>query len=269
MAARGSLIPVITITIIEDELLAARHLLDLVQALMPHATLHGPLPSVREAVAYFSTNPAPDLVFSDIELLDGNVFALFDRVAVNCPVIFTTAYDQFLLKAFQGNGIAYLLKPFDKGQVDGAIQKYEGLKARLGRSAGQVGLSAAVIQQLRESIQPAQATYRQRFTVKLRQGIVLLNADDIVCLQTDESIVFAYDLTGRKHPLNGTLTEVENQLNPAHFFRINRSDVVNIQHIERIEPYMGDRLAVRLRGQPNALITSTTRTPELRRWLEA
>ncbi len=84
-----------TITILEDEPLAARHLLDLLTNLLPQATFHGPLPSVQEAIIYFSQNPAPDLVFSDIELLDGNVFALFERVSITCPVIFTTAYAVF------------------------------------------------------------------------------------------------------------------------------------------------------------------------------
>jgi len=259
-----------TITLIEDEPLAAQHLLDMLTALLPNATLRGPLPSVQAALAYFETNPAPDLVFSDIELLDGNVFALFERVRVNCPVIFTTAYDQFLLKAFQGNGIAYLLKPFDRAQVQQALTKFDGLKTQLGGAAtASVGLSAAVVQQLREALQPAQASYRQRFTVKLRQGIVLLDVADIVCLQADESVVFAFDTAGRKYPLNGTLTDLESQLNPAHFFRLNRSEIIHVRHIERIETYSADRLAVRLPGQPQAFISSVTRTPELRKWLDA
>lgn len=259
-----------TITILEDEPLAARHLLDLLTDLMPQTTFHGPLPSVQEAVTYFGQNPAPDLVFSDIELLDGNVFALFERVSITCPVIFTTAYDQFLLKAFQGNGIAYLLKPFDKEQLKKAVAKYENLRARFEAppEPPPASLSAAVVQQLREALQPAQTNYRQRFTVKLRQGIVLLNTDDIVCLQSDDSVVFAYDSAGRKYPLNGTLTDLETQLHPARFFRINRSDIINVRHVELIEPYGGDRLAVRLMGQAQALVASITRTPDLRRWLE-
>ncbi|TAE31487.1 MAG: DNA-binding response regulator [Cytophagales bacterium] len=259
-----------TITIIEDEPLAARHLLDLLREVLPEAILHGPLPSVQEAIQYFGQHPAPDLIFSDIELLDGNVFALFDRVSIACPVIFTTAYDQFLLRAFQGNGIAYLLKPFHYEQVSKALAKYDGLKNQFGATPQPPAepLTATVIQQLREALQPAQNTYRQRFTVKLRQGIVLLSTDDIACLQTDESVVFAYDSSGRKYPLNGTLTELENQLNPAQFFRINRGDIINVRHIERIESYGGDRLAIRVPGQAQALVASTARTPELRRWLD-
>lgn len=258
-----------TITLIEDEPLAAQHLRDLLTALLPNAMVHGPLPSVQTAITYFDTNPAPDLVFSDIELLDGNVFALFERVRVNCPVIFTTAYDQFLLKAFQGNGIAYLLKPFDRAQVQQALAKFDGLRSQMGGAPTAPGeLSAAVVQQLREALQPARATYRQRFTVKLRQGIVLLNVADIVCLRADESVVFAFDTAGRKYPLNGTLTDLEAQLNPTHFFRLNRGEIIHVRHIERIESYPGDRLAVRLTGQPQAFISSVTRTPELRKWLD-
>lgn len=204
-----------TVTLIEDEPLAARHLGDLLTTLLPDATLHGPLPSVREAVTYFNTNPVPDLIFSDIELLDGNVFALFERVRVNCPVIFTTAYNQFLLKAFQGNGIAYLLKPFDRAQVEQALAKFNALKTQLAGTNQPAGLSAEVVQQLREALQPAQAKYRQRFTVKLRQGIVLLDVQEIVCFQSDESVVFAFDAAGKKYPLNGTLTDLEAQLKNA------------------------------------------------------
>ena len=259
-----------TIVLIEDEPLAAQHLRDLLTELLPNATLHGPLPSVKTAITYFETHPAPDLIFSDIELLDGNVFALFERVRVRCPVVFTTAYDQFLLKAFQGNGIAYLLKPFDRAQVSQALAKFDGLKTQLAGTVqpAPVGLSADVVQQLREALQPAQTNYRQRFTAKLRQGIVLLNVADIVCLQSDESVVFAFDTSGRKYPLNGSLTDLETQLNPAHFFRLNRSELIQIRHVERIEPYPGDRLAVRLRGQERAFISSVTRTPALRKWLD-
>ncbi len=163
-----------------------------------------------------------------------------------------------------------MLKPFDNEHLKQALAKYENLKTRFGTSPEPrpESLSAAVVQQLREALQPAQATYRQRFTVKLRQGIVLLNTEDIVCLQSDDSVVFAYDSAGRKYPLNGTLTDIEQQLNPGQFFRINRSDIINVRHVERIEPYGGDRLAVRLPGQTQALVASTTRTPDLRRWLE-
>lgn len=255
-----------TVLILEDEPFSARQLADFIGRSQPDARILATLPSVGEAVTYFAQNPAPNLLFSDIELLDGNAFALYERVAVVCPIIFTTAYDQFLLRAFQTNGIAYLLKPFSYEQFQQAIDKYQQLKTQLTGSVP--ALSEAVLGQLRQALQPAQTAYRQRFTVKMRNGIYLLATDDIVCLQTDESIVFAYDVQHRKYPLNGTLTDIDSQLDPARFFRLNRSEIIHIRYVERIETYFGDRLAIHLHGQPQPLIASTTRTPDLRKWLE-
>ena len=255
-----------TVLIIEDEPLAARQLADFIGRSQPDARILATLRSVGEAVTWFAQNPAPDLLFSDIELLDGNAFVLYERVAVVCPIIFTTAYDQFLLRAFQTNGIAYLLKPFTYEQFQQAVDKYQQLKTQLTGSVP--ALSESVLRQLQQALQPTQTAYRQRFTVKMRNGIYLLAVDDIVCLQTDEGVVFAYDAQQRKYPMNGTLTDLESQLDPARFFRLNRSDVIHIRYVERIEPYFGDRLAVHLHGQSHPLIASTTRTPDLRKWLE-
>jgi two-component system response regulator LytT len=256
----------ITLVILEDEAIAARQLTDLVTRLLADACVLATLPSVQEAAAWLSANPAPDLLFSDIELLDGNVFALFDRVQVKCPIIFTTAYDQFLLRAFQGNGIAYLLKPFTEQQLRQALDKYALLRTSL--TSPEPVLTEAVLTQLREALRPAQASYRQRFTVKMRQGIHLLDVNEIAYLQADGGIVFAFDSKGQKYPLNGTLNEVEEQLDPARFFRLNRSEMVHIRYIVRLEPYFNDRLAVQVEGRTELLIGSTARTPELRQWID-
>ncbi|AUD01650.1 LytR/AlgR family response regulator transcription factor [Spirosoma pollinicola] len=255
-----------TIVLLEDEAIAARQLVDLLTRLVPDAHILATLPSVQEATNWLSSNPAPDLLFSDIELLDGNVFALFDRVQVSCPVIFTTAYDQFLLRAFQGNGIAYLLKPFTEHQLRQALDKYTRLQMSLTTLVPT--LTEAVLNQLRDALRPAQTSYRQRFAVKLRQGIHLLDVDEITYMQADEGVVFAYDTKGQKYPLNGSLNELEEQLDPARFFRLNRSELIHIRYIDRLEPYFNDRLAVRIVGRTEPLIGSTARTPDLRRWVE-
>jgi two-component system, LytTR family, response regulator LytT len=260
-----------TIVILEDEPLAARQLAEYIGRSQPDARMLATLAGVGEAVTWFGQHPAPDLLFSDIELLDGNVFALYDRVPVTCPIIFTTAYDQFLLRAFQTNGIAYLLKPFTYESFDQAFTKYKALRNTFVgpmANASAAGLSVEVLTQLRAALQGNQTAYRQRFTVKLRTGIYLLAVDDIVCLQADEGVVFAFDTAGRKYPLNGSLTEIEAQLDPARFFRLNRSDMVQLRHVERLENYVNDRLAVRVTGRAESLIASTARTPELRRWVE-
>ncbi|MCX6219037.1 LytTR family DNA-binding domain-containing protein [Spirosoma sp.] len=256
----------LTIVVLEDEALAARQLVESLEKLLPDARMLTTLASVQEAMAWWSANPAPDLLFSDIELLDGNVFALFERVAIRCPIVFTTAYDQFLLRAFQGNGIAYLLKPFTMSQLQQALDKYALLRTSSAPSAPI--LTEPILAQLRDAIRPIQTRYRQRFTVKLRQGIHLLAVEDITYLQADEGVVFAFDSRGQKYPLNGKLTELEEQLDPAHFFRLNRSEIINIRYIDRLEPYFNDRLAVRMRGHAELLIASTGRTPDLRRWVD-
>ena len=254
--------------ILEDEEPAARQTL----AFLARAGHPAPpvLRSVAKALAWLQTHPCPDLIFSDIELLDGNVFALYEQFPVACPIIFTTAYDQFLLPAFRGNGIAYLLKPFTYEQFAEALHKYEGLKTSLGAAPALTApLSPdtlyALAQALRQSTQPA---YKQRFTVRQRNGLHVLPVADIAYLQADEGIAFAVDNQGTRHPLAGTLTELERQLDPAHFARLNRSELVNIAAIAKVEPYFNNRLAVYLRGRAAALITSAAQTAEFRRWLE-
>lgn len=259
------------ILILEDEELAARQTV----AFLARAGLAAGAPavvrSVEKALAWLQTHPMPDLIFSDIELLDGNVFALYERFRVACPVIFTTAYDQFLLPAFQGNGIAYLLKPFDYAQFLGALDKYHLLKSSLGETAPPAApLGPEVLRELRQALrQSTQPPYKQRFSVRMRNGLHVLAVDEVAYVQADEGVTFAVDAAGARYPLSGPLAEVERQLDPARFGRLNRSELVNIAFVERAEPYFNNRLAVRLRVRPAVVLTtSAAQTPEFRRWLE-
>jgi two-component system, LytTR family, response regulator LytT len=254
--------------ILEDERVASQHLTDLLAQHWPDARVSATLRSVGEARTWFAqTRTWPDLIFSDIELLDGNVFALYDAISIPCPIIFTTAYDQFLLRAFQTNGIAYLLKPFDQQTLTQALDKYETLRGTFQTPHNIPTLTPSVIAQLRQALQPTQQAYRQRFTVRMRNGLYLLPTDHITYLQADDSVVFAHDAAGQRYPLTGTLTDIENQLDPARFFRINRGEIVALAAIDRLETYGNDRLAIHLRGAASPLISSTAKTPELRRWL--
>ena len=230
--------------------------------------------SVARALTWFAENEPPALIFSDIELLDGNVFGLYEQVTVRCPIIFITAYDQFLLPAFQANGIAYLLKPFNYEQFAATLAKYERLQASFGPTPTGLpdsapALSPAVLAQLSAALQPAPAPrYRQRLTVRQpNNGFYLLPTDEVMYLQADEGLVFAVDQAGARHPLTGTLGEWEQQLDPARFFRLNRGELLHLAAVARVEPYFGGRLAVRLRTG-TTLLSSAANTPALRRWLE-
>jgi DNA-binding LytR/AlgR family response regulator len=262
--------------IIEDEAPAAAQIRSFAARYgLPTHDVHE-VHSVKKGLAWFAEHEMPALIFSDIELLDGNVFGLYAQVAVTCPIIFTTAYDQFLLAAFRANGIAYLLKPFTYEQFAAALAKYENLRAgfapaavpELAPAAPAPGLSAAAVEQLRAALLPPAASYRQRFTVRQpNNSFYLLPAADVAFLQADEGVVFAIDQRGARHPLTGTLTEWEQQLNPAHFFRLNRSELVQLSAIVRAEPYFNNRLLVSLKHGAT-LTSSTAHTAAFRRWLE-
>ena len=264
-----------TILILEDEEPAARQLQQQLAQTGLAATVPPVLRSVAKALAWLQANPMPDLILSDIELLDGNVFMLYEQFRVTCPIIFTTAYDQFLLAAFRGNGIAYLLKPFSYDQLREALVKYQLLRRSFGAApelvptAASPSLNADLVRELHQLLrQGSQPQYKQRFSVRMSNGLHILPVAEVAYVQADEGVSFAVDAAGKRYPLSGTLTELEGQLDPARFGRINRSELVNIGFVERVEPYFNNRLVVKLRNLAATLTTSAAQTPEFRRWLE-
>jgi two-component system, LytTR family, response regulator LytT len=254
------------ILIIEDELIASKQLVDFIHKYDSNFKILNTLRSVKDAIIWFEENELPDLIFSDIELLDGNVFALFDKVKINAPIIFTTAYDQFLLKAFKENSIAYILKPFDYEKVNEGFDKYFALKNSF--STKKESLDSLLIEQFKLAIQPNSKTYKSRFTVKMKNGIHILPVEDIIYFKLDEGLVLAYDKQNQKFPLNGTLNEIMEMISPTLFFRISRSEIVHIDFIEKIENYFNDRLSIKMKVSQNNLLVSANRVPEFRKWLE-
>jgi len=249
------------IFILEDENLAAEQLQQFIRRYDPNITIAGWKKKVSDGLEWLQNNPAPDLIFSDIELLDGNAFQLFEQINISTPIIFATAYDQYLLKAFQANGIAYLLKPYQYEQFAEALSKYK-------RLIPPEGISARAIADLKQALQPSFQQYRSRFTIKKTSGIFLLQAEEISYFQADDKLVFAFTPQGKRHSLNHTLTELEQQLNPTHFFRINRSEIVQLTHILKLESFGKDRLAIHLKGSNKPLVSSAGKTPALRQWLD-
>lgn len=248
------------VVVIEDEPPASEKLGEFIERYNPEIQIIARLASVKESLVWFRENRQPDLVFSDIELLDGNVFHLFESGKVTCPIIFTTAYDQFWMQAFERNGIAYLLKPFDYEKFVAAMGKFEALKQNF--------VSAQKDFWHEVQLNFTQPKYKERFVVKVRGGIKLLEAKSIAFIQMRDEIPFAFDAAGEKFPLNETMSQLEQMLDSKTFFRLNRSEIVNLNFIESLEPDFHDRLAVRLRNLKTRLVSSTNRTPGLRRWLE-
>ena len=248
------------VVIIEDELLAGDKLSEFIHRYDSRIKIVARLESVKDSSVWFGENRAPDLIFSDIELLDGNVFRLYENNRIPCPTIFTTAYDQFWLQAFERNGIAYLLKPFAFEKFVAAMQKFESLRQNF------VSAQQDFWHEVQATL--ARPKYKERLVIKVKGGIRLLETCQIAFIKTQDEIPFAFDAGGNKFPLKENLTELEQILDPGIFFRLNRSEIVNLNFIERLEPDFRDRLVVRLRNLNIKLISSTNRTPNFRKWLE-
>lgn len=254
----------IRILIIEDEIPSRKKLTRFIEEVGQETSISGEISTIAEAVEFFEKNQV-DLVFSDIELLDGNAFEIYDRISLSCPIIFTTAYDQYMISAFESNGIAYLLKPFSKERFMKAWDKFMLLYKDPQQDSKLLSDLAKLIQQnfpLR--------SYKKRFTVHSSKGTYFLEADNIVVFEANEAIVFAFDATGKKHLLTGsTLKEIEEQLDPLDFFRINRSEIVNKVHIEKIDRDTKNTLAVKVKARDTYLRTSQSNTASFRKWIES
>ncbi len=253
----------IKIAIIEDEIPARKKLKRFLEELEERPQVVAEINTVKMAVEFLKTTNV-DLIFSDIELLDGNAFDIYNQVSVSCPIIFTTAYDQFWMKAFESNGIAYLLKPFSKERFQKAWGKFLLFK----KSPASENQQLTNLTKLIEKNFP-QKTCKTRFTIHTHQKIYFLTIENVAFFEAKESVVCAFDKTGKKHLLSeSTLKEIEEEINPSHFFRINRSELVSKQHIEKIERYTKNTLAVKMTGNTKYLKTSQSSTSAFRAWID-
>lgn len=250
--------------IIEDEPLAVKRLITLLKEIKQDIEIDFVIDSISSVVETINKGTKIDLLFSDIELLDGSVFIALEKVEVPCPIIFTTAYDQFLMEAFNCNSIGYLLKPFDKESLIGALNKYHQLKSNFSM------LNQDILNQLQSTLATnAQQNFKSRFTIKRHSGIELLKVENIAYFRIELSGLQAFDQLSKSYPLSdANLTTVEGQLNPSNFFRLNRHEMVSIDAIEKITPLGKDRLEVSVIGRKQPLTCSAQRTPIFKQWLE-
>lgn len=251
-----------TVLIIEDELPAARRLASLLKAYDADIYIAGILDSNKSIRQWVEQNAEPDLIFSDIELLDGQVFDALAALNFSSPIIFTTAYEEYALAAFETNGISYLLKPFDLNQVTRAIEKYLSLKGKPGPET-----TPRLLEELKATLKTQSKPHKTKLTVKLRTGIYLLTVKEIAYIATANGLPYAYKASGQKLPLSNLISELEQNLDQRSFFRINRGELVNVDFIDKIEPYFNDRLAISMQGSHEKLIVTASKTPAFRKWL--
>lgn len=253
----------IRVLIIEDEIPARNKLKRFLHQLETPAEVVAETDTVEASIRFLESQTA-DLIISDIELLDGNAFEIYHQVKVSCPIIFTTAYDQFLMDAFESNGIEYLLKPFSLERFQKAWNKFLTLR---GTASAHLHLLSN-IQQLIES-RLEEKSWKKRFTVSTSKGITFLEVDAISFFEASEGVIFAFDVRGQKHLLNETtLKEIEEQLDPSAFFRINRSELVSKMHLQKVERYTKNSLALKMKGYDPSLKTSQSNTAAFRQWME-
>ncbi|NDK55403.1 LytR/AlgR family response regulator transcription factor [Pontibacter fetidus] len=246
------------VVIVEDEQLAASALSAIVKKLRPQAEILSQLGSVEEAVQWFILHRAPDLIFCDIHLSDGNSFEIFRQVAINCPVIFTTAYDQYAIEAFKVNSIDYLLKPIKAEDVAHALKKYEN-------QHHPVSLDINNLQQL---LQPQQQL-KSRFLVKQGQGIKAIAVEEVAYFWAEEGVVFLVTRQGKRFIINYTLDQLQEQLNSAVFFRANRQLIVHINAVQEVRPYFKGRVSLLLQPPTDKdVIISSSKAPEFKEWLD-
>jgi DNA-binding LytR/AlgR family response regulator len=247
------------VLIVEDEGIAAERLIALIRQLEPTISVVGEVDSVKSAVRWIQGNAAPDLAFFDIQLADGHSFEIFEQVQVSCPIIFTTAYDQYAIQAFKVNSIDYLLKPIKKDDLARALQKFKSTTQPL--QSDMAALLALMQQQTQR--------YKERFVIKVGEHLKQVNTPDVALFFSAEKATYAQTFTGQRHLLDHTLDQVESMVNPTDFFRISRKYVVNLKAITDIIAFTNSRLKLRLPNYAEEdVIVARERVGDFKAWLD-
>jgi len=241
--------------LIEDERLIAEEFKHILQNASVGTELLGTFGSVRESIEYLSANEMPDLIFSDVQLPDGLSFDIFSRLKIKSPVVFITGYDNFMLNAFEHNGIDYLLKPIDENDLEKALLKYKNLEKHF------------------SSYHPFVDSFKQRTRSRLiaRKGTesIALKTEDIVLIYTEDKLVFAIDKEGKKYILEKRLAELEPELDNHFFFRANRQYIINVAFIKSYKTYerVKFRVDLAMTGLPHQIVISQEMAPVFRKWI--
>ncbi len=251
------------ILILEDEIPAYQKLVLYLNNFFQEEIPHDWARSIVDGEELLKENKY-DFILSDIQLLDGISFDLFDDVSTDIPIIFCSAHDEYLFKAFNTNGIAYILKPYSKSDFNKAIEKYQALF----NQGTYNKLNHETLTNLKTALKEESTVFKKRFVIKKTKGIQLLNVSDISLIVASGDFCIATDLKGKKHTISQTLGAIFQQLNPDKFFKINRSEIINIDFIENIESHFKNRLLLKVTGNKEKAMTSSSTTAEFRKWLE-
>ncbi|MCF8233342.1 MAG: LytTR family DNA-binding domain-containing protein [Bacteroidales bacterium] len=249
------------VLIVEDEAIAAEKLELMLKEIDPGIKVVAKTASVKESINWLLVHH-PDLIFLDIQLSDGISFSIFEQVNVNTPVIFTTAYDQYSIKAFELNSIAYLLKPIRKSDLIESLNKFRKI-----RSAFAIDFESLMLQ-----MQGREEVYKKRFLVQIGNTINKIETVNIAYFFILEKGVYLRTFSGKTYPLETSLDKLEQMLDPARFFRINRKYIVNMDSIMQMTSYSRSRVKLKLEPEaddPYDTIVSVERSPDFKKWLNS
>lgn len=243
--------------IIEDEKHTARRLEKMITELDPGIRVVEILDSIESSIAWFESNPQPDLIFQDIHLADGSGFEIYKSVRINCPVIFTTAYDKYAIEAFRVNSIDYLLKPVSREQLKKSLDKLKGLP----------GMSKDIdFEALANKLAPP--AFQKRFMVRYGQKIKVVPTADIAYFYTLQGNNFFKTFDGMEYPSDDSLDKLESMLDPDRFFRINRQIIISLDAIAEMYSYSKSRVKIELEPPCDfETIASTERSGGFKKWL--
>jgi DNA-binding LytR/AlgR family response regulator len=247
------------VIILEDENRAVNHLTRMIHLVAPDMEVTAVFDTVREAVAYLEQEPAVDLIFADVQLADGISFEIFSRVSVNCPIIFTTAYDTYAIEAFNTNGIDYLLKPIEEERLSQAIRKARQLTSR-------INLESLLNMRPDSMHKPA----KSRFMVKVGEKILTIRVEDILAFYSFEKTTWLHTISHRNYIIDYSLEELESMLDRTTFFKINRKYIVSIAACSRIIAWSNMRLKIDIEGiDDQKIVVARERVRDFKSWLDS
>jgi DNA-binding LytR/AlgR family response regulator len=247
------------VLVIEDELLAAERLFYLLKKSDPELQTVGHCTSIQSTVLFLENNPAPDLIFMDIQLADGLSMEIFERVKIETPVIFCTAYDEYALDAFNYPSIDYLVKPVSEARLAQSLDKARNFKELFGNKQADQGSDLKA------------GSYRTRFLLKTGPKMIVKETSEVAFFYADGKTVYLVSKSGKKFVMDNSLDKLEEILNPRRFFRINRSVIVAIDAIMEFKSFTNGRLKALMKSGEKSIeaIVSRTRVPQLKEWAES
>ena len=256
----------IQVLLIEDENAARKKIKRYLEKLDETVNIVAEIEDVEGVQAFFHLPTKLDLIISDIELRDGNVFSFLEQYPIDCPIIFTTAYNQFWTNAFDGMGIAYLLKPYNFARFEQAWNKFKQISYKVDSTKQLLGQLEQLFHQQQSS---TSTTYRDRFGYRKGNGVAFVTIDQIALIKAEQGVVFILDINGnRLLSMDNGLQQILESLNPKSFFLINRGEIVHKKYIEEIQRFSKNAIAIKLKGSKEWVKTSQSKTSEFNEWVK-